>query len=157
MLHDISHDTPAGSGSDGADSGDQLARQEAIKQIERKRRYWISTGLGALGMILLAVYLGDRRVPQRWRLADPGVQPELRNPKRVELLDHLSGDRVAVPHGGRWLGRSPAQADFGEPDQPRDRTPGRHPALTTEPRHPSRVQREYASSRHCGTCTRRCA
>lgn len=55
MLHDISHDTPAGSGSDGADSGDQLARQEAIKQIERKRRYWISTGLGALGMILLAV------------------------------------------------------------------------------------------------------
>jgi hypothetical protein len=55
MLHDLSHDTPPGSGSDAADSGGQLARQEAVKQIERRRRYWISTGLGTLGMIVLAV------------------------------------------------------------------------------------------------------
>jgi hypothetical protein len=44
-----------GSDSNGPATGDQLARQEAIKQIERKRRYWISTGVGTLGMILLAV------------------------------------------------------------------------------------------------------
>lgn len=54
MLHDISHGTPTGSGSDGPAIDNQLARQEAIKQIERKRRYGISTGLGTLGMILLA-------------------------------------------------------------------------------------------------------
>ena len=54
MLHDISRGTPTGSGSDGAATDNQFARQEAIKQIERKRRYWISTGLGTLGMILLA-------------------------------------------------------------------------------------------------------
>ncbi len=54
MLHDISRGTPTGSGSDGPATDNQFARQEAIKQIERKHRYWISTGLGTLGMILLA-------------------------------------------------------------------------------------------------------
>jgi len=32
---------------------EQLARQEAIRQIERKRRFWGSTILGTLGMLLL--------------------------------------------------------------------------------------------------------
>lgn len=33
---------------------DQLARQEAIKQIERRRRFWISTAISGIGMIILA-------------------------------------------------------------------------------------------------------
>lgn len=30
----------------------QVARERAIKQIERKRRYWISTAISAAGMLL---------------------------------------------------------------------------------------------------------
>ena len=33
--------------------GDELARQEAIRQIERRRRFKISTATGAIGMIIL--------------------------------------------------------------------------------------------------------
>ena len=35
-------------------AGDELARQEAIKRIERKRRYWISTAVSTGGMLILA-------------------------------------------------------------------------------------------------------
>ncbi len=54
-LHDVSHDTPTGSGSNTPATGEQLARQQAIKQIERKRRFWIRATLGTLGMITLAI------------------------------------------------------------------------------------------------------
>ncbi|MGP7995996.1 MAG: hypothetical protein ACLPKI_01475 [Streptosporangiaceae bacterium] len=40
-------DTPADTG--------RLAREQAIKQIERRRRYWIGTATSTLGMILLTV------------------------------------------------------------------------------------------------------
>jgi uncharacterized membrane protein YcjF (UPF0283 family) len=33
---------------------DQLAREQAIKQIERKRRYWISTAVSTTGVLVLA-------------------------------------------------------------------------------------------------------
>lgn len=33
----------------------QAARDQAIKQIERRRRYWISTAISTAGMLLLAV------------------------------------------------------------------------------------------------------
>jgi hypothetical protein len=39
-------DAPAGSG--------QLARQQAIKHIERRRHYWISTAISTAGMLVLA-------------------------------------------------------------------------------------------------------
>jgi len=55
MLHHISHDRPGDSGPDvPADSG-QLARQQAIQQIERRRRFWIRATVGTLGMILLVI------------------------------------------------------------------------------------------------------
>jgi hypothetical protein len=41
--------------SDGPASTGQLAREQAIKQIERRRRYWISTAVSAVGMVLLVV------------------------------------------------------------------------------------------------------
>ncbi len=53
MLHDISHDTPGDSDSNAPGASEQLARQQAIKQIERRRRFWISTVVGAVGMIIL--------------------------------------------------------------------------------------------------------
>ena len=42
--------------TDSESPGDtgQLAREQAIKQIERKRRYWISTAVSTLGMLILA-------------------------------------------------------------------------------------------------------
>ena len=39
-LHDMSHDTPADSGQNVPAAGEQLARQQAIKQIERRRHFW---------------------------------------------------------------------------------------------------------------------
>ena len=54
-MHDISHDAPAGGGPDAPATGDQLARQQAIKQIERRRRFWISTAAWTVVMILVAV------------------------------------------------------------------------------------------------------
>jgi hypothetical protein len=53
MLPDISHDT-----ADGARApvtGDSLARQQAVKQIERKRRFWIGAAMGTLAMIVLTL------------------------------------------------------------------------------------------------------
>ena len=54
-LHDIPHDTPADSGSDAPATGEQLARQEAIKQIERRRRFWVRAAIGTLGLIVLVI------------------------------------------------------------------------------------------------------
>jgi hypothetical protein len=53
MLHDISHDATTDGGPVAAASREQLARQEAIKQIGRRRRFWISTAFSLVGMILL--------------------------------------------------------------------------------------------------------
>ena len=53
MVHDISHDKPPDGTADSPDAG-QLARRQAIEQIERRRRFWISTTVGTLAMILLA-------------------------------------------------------------------------------------------------------
>jgi hypothetical protein len=55
MLHDISHDAPAGGSPNAPADNDQLARQQAIQQIERRRRFRIRVSAGTLGMILLAV------------------------------------------------------------------------------------------------------
>jgi hypothetical protein len=51
MLPDISHDTAG----DLRGAGDGLARQQAIKQIERKRHFWISAALGTLAMVVLTL------------------------------------------------------------------------------------------------------
>ena len=55
MLHDLSHDKPGGGGADAAAPGEPLARQEAIRQIERRRRFWFRATAGPVGMIVLAV------------------------------------------------------------------------------------------------------
>ena len=55
MVHDISHDKPAGSDLKTSATTEQLARQEAIKQIQRRRRFWISTITWAVIMFLVLV------------------------------------------------------------------------------------------------------
>ena len=52
MLPDISHDTAGG--AQAPVTGDPLARQQAIKQIEHRRRFWASTVMAGIGMIILA-------------------------------------------------------------------------------------------------------
>jgi len=54
-MHDIHHDTSAGGGQNAPAGDDRLARQEAIKQIERRRRFWVSTAAWTVVMILVAV------------------------------------------------------------------------------------------------------
>ena len=52
-LHDMSHDTPADSGQNVPAAGEQLARQQAIKQIERRRRFWIIAAMSTVLMVIL--------------------------------------------------------------------------------------------------------
>jgi 2TM domain len=40
--------------SDAPATAGQLARDQAIKQIERKRRYWISAAISTVGLLMLA-------------------------------------------------------------------------------------------------------
>jgi hypothetical protein len=54
---------------DAPAAGDQLARQEAIKQIERRRRFWVRATVGTVGAIVLAVIWALAEY-QRGRLAD---------------------------------------------------------------------------------------
>ena len=55
MLHDIPQDMPTDSSANDPAGSEQLVRQQAIKQIERKRRFWASTVAAAVGMIVLGV------------------------------------------------------------------------------------------------------
>ncbi len=54
-LHDISHETPADSGQNAPATSEQLARQQAIKQIERRRRFWVRAAMGTLAMIIVVI------------------------------------------------------------------------------------------------------
>ena len=54
-LHDIPHDTPADSGQHVPATSGQLARQQAIKQIERRRRFWIRATMGTVAMIIVVI------------------------------------------------------------------------------------------------------
>ncbi|HUA40112.1 MAG TPA: hypothetical protein VMA32_00985 [Streptosporangiaceae bacterium] len=50
----LTDDRPAVSDGDVTDVVAQPAREQAIRQIERRRRYWISAAVATVGMILLA-------------------------------------------------------------------------------------------------------
>ncbi len=54
-MSNIIHDTPTDHGPDTPVGGDELARQEAIRQIQRRRRFWIITVWSAIGMAILVV------------------------------------------------------------------------------------------------------
>ncbi|HEY6311660.1 MAG TPA: 2TM domain-containing protein [Streptosporangiaceae bacterium] len=54
MSHVI-HDSPTDHSPDAPPDGDQLARQQAIRQIERRRRFRISTTWSAIAMVILVV------------------------------------------------------------------------------------------------------
>jgi hypothetical protein len=55
-MPDIIHDHAAGVGPPGSpDRGDELARQQAIRQIERKRRFKLSVVASAVGMLVLVI------------------------------------------------------------------------------------------------------
>jgi hypothetical protein len=54
MSH-VVHDSPTDHSPDAPADGDQLARQQAIRQIERRRRFRISTIWSAIAMVILVV------------------------------------------------------------------------------------------------------
>ena len=54
MSHVI-HDSPTDHSPEAPASGDQLARQQAIRQIERRRRFRISATWSAIAMMILVV------------------------------------------------------------------------------------------------------
>jgi hypothetical protein len=55
MLHDTPHGLRRDGDANTPASGEELARQQAIVQIERRRRFWIGTVGGIVVMILLVV------------------------------------------------------------------------------------------------------
>ena len=55
MLPDISHDRPDDRDLDASATSEQLAREQAIKQIGRRRRFWFWATMGTLVMILMTV------------------------------------------------------------------------------------------------------
>ena len=52
-MSDVMHDTPTYHSPDGPAESDDRARQRAIRQIERRRRFWVSTIWLAIGMVSL--------------------------------------------------------------------------------------------------------
>jgi hypothetical protein len=54
-MSNVIHGAPTDHRSDTPPDGDELARQQAIRQIERRRRFWISTIWSAIGMAILVV------------------------------------------------------------------------------------------------------
>ena len=55
MLHDISHGPSKGSDSDVPASSEEFARQQAVRQIERRRHFWVSTIVGTAALVLVVV------------------------------------------------------------------------------------------------------
>ena len=55
MVHDISHDKLAGSDLTTPATTAQPARQQAIQQIQRRRRFRIRVTMGILGMMILTI------------------------------------------------------------------------------------------------------
>ena len=55
MVHDIFHDKPAGSDLTTPATTAQPARQQAIQQIQRRRRFRIRVTTGTLGMMILTI------------------------------------------------------------------------------------------------------
>jgi len=55
MLPDTSHDRPSDSDLDAPVTDRQLARQQAIRQIQRKRRFWLRATIGTLIMVIVTV------------------------------------------------------------------------------------------------------
>jgi 2TM domain-containing protein len=54
-MSNVIHDTPTDHGPDAQAGGDQLARQQAIRQIRRRRLFRISAVWSGLGMAILVV------------------------------------------------------------------------------------------------------
>jgi len=55
MLPDISHDKPHDSDQNAPVADEQLAREQAIRQIGRRRRFWFWAVLGTLVMAVVTV------------------------------------------------------------------------------------------------------
>ena len=55
MVHDISHDKGTDAEPKAPAASDQLARDQAVKQIERRRHFWMRATMGTLFMLILAV------------------------------------------------------------------------------------------------------
>jgi hypothetical protein len=53
-MPDTINEQDSSTGSGAVAPADEHARQEAIKRIEHKRRYWISTAVSTGGMLILA-------------------------------------------------------------------------------------------------------
>lgn len=58
MLHDVFQGTRADNDQAVPASSEQLARQQAIRQIERRRHFWIRATTGTVLMIIVAVIWG---------------------------------------------------------------------------------------------------
>jgi 2TM domain len=54
-MSNVIHDTPTDHGSDALSGGDQLARQQAIRQLRRRRLFRINAVWSGIGMAILVI------------------------------------------------------------------------------------------------------
>ena len=129
MLHDLSHDTPTGGDPDAPAPSEQLAREQAIKQIERRHHFKIRAAVFAVGMILLAVIWAATEYHNAGGWPTQGFSQSSGIPDVWNYWIIYPLDRMVAAYGCGRLVRLRAQADLRKRDQARDRAP-RRPALT---------------------------
>ena len=105
----ITDDRPADIDSNAPADSEQLARQQAIKQIRARRRFKISTASAAVGVTLLVPIWGttEHRNAGDWPPADSA---SARESPGVEHLDRLPVPRLRDDYGWARLvryGRKP--------------------------------------------------
>lgn len=129
MLHDLSHDTPTGGDPDAPGPSEQLAREQAIKQIERRHHFKIRAAVFAVGMILLAFIWATTEYHNAggWPTQGLNQSSGIPNAWNYRIIYPLIAWLLLTAADAWFVLR--AQADLRTRDQARDRARGR-PALT---------------------------
>jgi len=116
-MPEIIDDRPADIDSDAPADSEELARQQAIKQIKAKRRFKVSTESAAVGVTLLMPIWATTEYRNAGGWPTRGYSQSSGIPRVWNILDHLPVPRLRVDYGRARLVRLRAQADFRERDQ----------------------------------------
>ncbi|HEX9353651.1 MAG TPA: 2TM domain-containing protein [Streptosporangiaceae bacterium] len=100
-MPDLMHDAPAARHPDTA-SHEDPARQQAIRQIERRRRYRISAAVSGLGMLLLVLIwaLSEYHNAGGWPVHGFSQSPGLHDVWNLWIIYPLGAWLVMLAAGG---------------------------------------------------------
>ena len=129
MLHDLSDGNPEDSGAGPLAAGEDLARQQAIRQIGHRRRFWLRAIAGTVGMILLAAIWAITEYGNAggWPTGGFGQSSEIPDVWNYWIIYPANAWEELTAQDATCVYR--AQAKHRRPDQARDGAP-RRPAQT---------------------------